>query len=121
MSLITQTCSIICGVAAVVIVIVVVSFILWPTQPSKANKSKGERAKEMKQAFRSVERQNLLSGRNTGTDSIKVRLKLLFGLCINALTPEMKSIQDQGGQTMEISQVILPRPPHSLKGIDSKI
>jgi hypothetical protein len=67
---------IICGVAAAFVA--TLFYILWSGKPSKGNKSKEDRAKEMKQAFRSIERQNLLSGRDNRTDSIKVCPRFLL-------------------------------------------
>jgi hypothetical protein len=46
---------------AAVILLLIFSFLFRTKQPSKSNKSKGERAKEMKQAFQSIENRNRLS------------------------------------------------------------
>jgi hypothetical protein len=64
--------TIICGIAAVPLVAYALLF--WTGQPVKSNRSKGERAREMKQAFRSIEKSNRMAN---GIPSMKVSISFL--------------------------------------------
>lgn len=63
--------AILCGTAPVLVAVV---FLLRAQKPIKSNKSKGERAREMKQAFQSIDKHNVSSN---GSASMEVRVQSL--------------------------------------------